>query len=271
MTLRDGSNAIAKDKEPTQSKTKAKGTSRPAEYQVPEHKKELKRVSMKLIDPDPLNPKPRTEDPAIQRLLDDARQNGLHAPVHVILHTGRYLLVDGHRRRRVAELLEYTHMECVVHHLSDKYRGALWCVLSIQRAIKAIDWMEVWYESDGKRPPPAKHLGHINACQRIFGGRTGIKYLLDHKVSPTVCQVIDSMCMHFTRSTATEPPTPKELGMWTVENGMQSVLQALLVVHPNVQVLRKVGTAVRLGKPTSMAKLYPEKKPKKKKEGEDSE
>ena len=238
---------------------KVKGAGKPVENLVPEHKKELKRVAMRLLDGDPLNPTNRTELPAVRRLLNEIRQSGIHSPIHVILYKGRYLVVDGHRRYAVARILEHTHIECIIHHLPLKYRGALWCTLSIQRPIKAFDWMEAWYKSEGARRPPAKHLGHINNCQRIFGGRTGIKYLLDHEMAPTVCQVIDQLSMYFTRS-STPMPTSKEIGEWVVERDMQAMLQQFLATHPNVKTLKKLATAIRAKKETSIAKLYPQKR-----------
>ena len=230
---------------------------------VPQHETSARDLPITRLDQDPVNPVGRTGERALHKLKEDVAENGILSECHVIpTEKGRYQIVDGHRRIHIARELGISKVHCRIHHLDIGFSGALWSSLSRgTRAVNAYEWMEVWYKSGGTMfiPPSVKH--QIDVCLQIFGGRSGVKYLLDNGVAPKIGRTINTLLAQFERTTI-RTSTPVVVGKWLVENkGMLSFVQSITFSGQPIpcNTLSKLSAKIRNNLPMDIGKLNADK------------
>lgn len=98
---------------------------------IPEHKSTSKLLALNQLEMSAFNPEGRTAPRALAKLKDDIEKNGILSDVHVLPgESGKYIVVDGHRRVEAARQLEFTAVKCFVHDLSTDWALALWSALN---------------------------------------------------------------------------------------------------------------------------------------------
>ena len=231
---------------------------------IPDHRKESISVPLSSLDSISFNPPGRTTDAALSSMAIDIGENGVLAEIHIIPRSKeKFVVVDGHRRVAISRRQGRTHLRAVVHHLTEAHAIALWQSLNTSKSVTAYEWMHVWYHTEGKGYYPSVTMANINACLRLFGGRAGIKKLLDGKLSPTVGRLIQSVLTSFLRCPSLTSPDACSLLDWVVEHRGQGLLQSLVSFGANggipANVLRKLEVRVRKNQPMTLAEAINEK------------
>jgi hypothetical protein len=193
---------------------------------IPEHKSVSKFLQLTLLEVSVFNPEGRTAPRALAKLKDDIEKNGILSDIHVLPgESGKYTVVDGHRRVEAARQLELKSVKCTIHDLSTEWALPLWGALNRStRGVNSFEWMEVWYKSNEKIDPPAIHKYAIQSCMTIFGGRKGIEYLLSNNIAPSICKLILAISAQFDRCSSVPSPSQGDLGRWIVEHRAQAAL-----------------------------------------------
>lgn len=97
----------------------------------------LETIALKLIHPDPHNPRSDTEieaDPETAELADSIQQSGLAHPIVVTEDgPGIYTVVVGHRRRIACRMAGMTEVNCIVRNLTEGQSLALQIVENLHR------------------------------------------------------------------------------------------------------------------------------------------
>ena len=90
-------------------------------------------VDIKLIIPNPHQPRTEFCDSDISALAESIAQNGILQPLSVRKSGERYELIAGERRLRAAKLCGFTVVPCIVHEISERHSAILALVENIQR------------------------------------------------------------------------------------------------------------------------------------------
>lgn len=147
--------------------------------------------------------------------------------------------MDGCRRHEIALELGIKQVMCVVHEAPLSQALELWQALNtVTRKISALEWMHVYVSNEGAGMYPAAVKGQLMVCERLFGGRVGLKSLLDTNTSPAVGRLVERTCVQLerlkerrTRSAGgghlLRIPTPTEVLHWIQSFQTQGLLHAL--------------------------------------------
>lgn len=213
----------------------------------------ITKLSMHDIDPSSFNPPSRTTESAIRGLREEIAKIGMRAPIHVIPKAGRYVLVDGHRRRVAAEELGWRSIDGVVHQPEDN-PVELWASLNSKtRSVSAYEWMTAWYLSGQKMVVPPAPRGHINQCQKVFG-ESGFSFLIEHKASPTVAQTALQLTNKLKEKDVCTPHA-RSVGMWIVRHRLAKEVQMLLKMKDDKKTLEKLRTRYQKDQPFNAVEL----------------
>lgn len=209
------------------------------------------------IAPADFNPKQRTTERALTGLLDDIRRNGILSPLHIIDGGDSYTIVDGHRRHACATALKMIKVPCIIHDDKPRDAARLWAVLNKStKTINSLQWMQYWYDTEGvaEKDIPPGVLGTIRSCLRIFGGRAGIKYLLDHNTAPSVAKHTTALQSRLESVGSLEPIPIRTVGLWLVDKKMQAIVQSLMGGGRPIpfKILRKIHHRIRIGAPFTL-------------------
>ncbi len=102
----------------------------PADSQDP-----VRKISVSLIDPNPLQPRREFAAAELNELKESLRSNGLLQPVTVRARTdGRFELIAGERRLRAAKALEWDTIPAFVRDATNEQMLSLALVENLQRA-----------------------------------------------------------------------------------------------------------------------------------------
>jgi hypothetical protein len=109
------------------------------------------------------NPPVRTK--SVSRLMKNIAENGLLTP---ILVDNKYIIIDGHRRKKAAELLEMNEVPVIVHDgtSSRKYSKLFVATSQDTMMIGGSQWL--WMYTQG-RDIPEKHLFRIKKLEEYLG------------------------------------------------------------------------------------------------------
>ena len=112
----------------------------------------IEKISIKLIKPDPKQPRQEFDIPAMKRLIQSVKELGILNPLSLEKVNGTYLIVDGERRFRAAKKLGLTAVPAFVSdkmseqerlirrfHLQEQHAG--WSALDKATAIYNIQQM----------------------------------------------------------------------------------------------------------------------------------
>ena len=91
------------------------------------------RLSIGLIDPNPVQPRRVFQQDALHQLAESIRQHGIIQPLVVRRSGDRYQLVAGERRWRAAKLAGLTEVPAVVQEISDDHLLEITLIENIQR------------------------------------------------------------------------------------------------------------------------------------------
>jgi len=209
--------------------------------------------SVKKIKPADFNPSSRIRDTALRMLERDIASDGkILNPLHIFRPDFKELadLIDGHRRYSVAVKLGIDLVPVVIHTTGDRVQ--LWQRLNrFTRPISALDWMEVWLRVQGTKEVidvPASQRRHIKNCLDIFGGLSGIRYLVDKRTAPAVANSIIPIYNAFRDLSESMHITKVQVGHWVVENELAHNLKVLYDLKPSwkgVRGLRKLAEKAR--------------------------
>jgi len=223
----------------------------------------LKQVPVSQIDTAEFNPSSRTEVRALSGLMDNIRERGVLAPLHVIQTSfdpknPRYVLVDGHRRFAVCcQLGEYA-VPCVVH--KDTSPAALWADLSRDtRALSAFEWMVAWSETgtEMEKRIPKAHMSKIRQCLEIFGTRKKLKEaMIDQRVAPSLCQPVNFLYEAFVTLGPPYSGVKREIiARWIIDHRLQLSLKALQRHKWTTGTHKKLYVRMLAGKTFSLADI----------------
>ncbi len=90
-------------------------------------------VDIRLIIPNPHQPRTDFSESDISALADSIAQNGILQPLSVRKIGEKYELIAGERRLRAAKLCGFTVVPCIVHEISERHSAILALVENIQR------------------------------------------------------------------------------------------------------------------------------------------
>lgn len=90
-------------------------------------------VDIRLISPNPHQPRSEFCESDISTLADSIAQNGILQPLSVRKMGERYELIAGERRLRAAKMCGFTVVPCIVHEISERHSAILALVENIQR------------------------------------------------------------------------------------------------------------------------------------------
>lgn len=221
----------------------------------------IREIRVSDIAPSTFNPPQRTTPRAIKGLLASIRRDGVLAPLHLIpVGEGKYVAVDGHRRLECAKTLQFLKVPSIIHanvELTDSAR--LWGSLNKStRSVNALEWMMWWYATSGsaEKEVPSSVLGHIRLAREIFGGREGIRYLIDNHTAPTVAKQIQLLSSRLEKSSLKSIPI-RQVGHWVIDQKMQSMLQPLVGTrsHMPAKVMRKLHARIVRNVPFTLLDL----------------
>ena len=93
----------------------------------------VRSLSIKLIDPNPDQPRTRFEEHAVEELAQSIRTDGVIQPILVRPSGERYLIVAGERRWRAAQAAELTEIPAIVREIEDDRVLEIALIENIQR------------------------------------------------------------------------------------------------------------------------------------------
>lgn len=145
------------------------------------------RLSVSLIDPNPLQPRSSFNPEKLQELADSIRANGIIQPLVVRPSGARYQLVAGERRWRAAKLAQVEEVPVVVRPISDDHLLEITLVENIQRE----DLNPIEVASAFDRLARELNLTHDDIARRTGKDRTTITNTLRLlRLPPDVQQLI---------------------------------------------------------------------------------
>jgi ParB family transcriptional regulator, chromosome partitioning protein len=147
----------------------------------------LTRVSIDLIDANPLQPRTLFQPERLQELADSIQANGIIQPLVVRARGARYELVAGERRWRAARLAGVTDIPIVVEDISDDRLLEISLIENIQR--EDLNAIEVAHAFE--RLTRELNLSHDDIARRTGKDRTTISNTLRLlKLPPDVQQLV---------------------------------------------------------------------------------
>lgn len=146
--------------------------------QMPFDRKEIEIVRIRDLVPNPLNEfKVREDSEDFQDLLESVREIGFIEPIIVkAIEHDKYMLISGHRRKRVAELLGIRDIDCYVVEPVDEYEE-----------VRFINDCNFKKRNDILPSERAKALKREMDAQNKHGQRTDLMY---NAVDGTLCNAL---------------------------------------------------------------------------------
>ena len=95
--------------------------------------RQLKKLPIDKILPNPMQPRKHFDEDAINSLADSIAKYGIIQPVSVRIHDGKYELVAGERRLRAAKIAGYTEIPCLIIRAGERRSAYLSITENLQR------------------------------------------------------------------------------------------------------------------------------------------
>ncbi len=140
---------------------------RPLTAAVPTHdlaQEHSARISIELIDPNPVQPRRVFQHDALHQLAESIRQHGIIQPLVVRPNGARYQLVAGERRWRAAKIAGLSEVPAVVQEIPDDRLLEITLIENIQR--EDLNPMELALALE-------RMARELNINQEEIGRRTG--------------------------------------------------------------------------------------------------
>jgi len=136
----------------------------PASAVVPEMRDTAGRISIDLIDPNPMQPRRVFQPDTLHQLADSILQHGIIQPPVVRTSGSRYQLVAGERRWRAAKIAGLKEVPAVVEEISDDRLLEITLIENVQR--EDLNPIELALAFD-------RMARELNLSQDEIGSRTG--------------------------------------------------------------------------------------------------
>ena len=95
----------------------------------------IEKLPLRLIEPDPNNPRQSFDQQKLQELADSIKSIGLEQPISVRPRGDRFMVIQGHRRFHAHQLLEAETIDAIVRTDIDERDAALRQIIeNLQRA-----------------------------------------------------------------------------------------------------------------------------------------
>ena len=95
----------------------------------------IEKLPLRLIEPDPNNPRQSFDQQKLQELADSIKSIGLEQPISVRPQGDRFMVIQGHRRFHAHQLLEAETIDAIVRTDIDERDAALRQIIeNLQRA-----------------------------------------------------------------------------------------------------------------------------------------
>lgn len=126
------------------------------------------------------NPKSRTEEKRLSRLLNDIRDTGqIYIP---LIMTKSYELIDGHRRLAVAEILEFKTVPAILREMTAEDRKRAYASINATgQPTRATESLEVWI-NEPRAVTPARQKQFENMQERL--GKVIVSRMASNGYSP---------------------------------------------------------------------------------------
>ena len=98
-----------------------------------EMEKDITRVSVDLIDPNPDQPRKRFNEESLEDMAASIRSQGVLQPIIIEPSGSRYIIVAGERRFRAAGLAGLTEIPVIVKQFSDEQKLEIALIENVQR------------------------------------------------------------------------------------------------------------------------------------------
>lgn len=95
--------------------------------------KEIKSISISLIDPNKEQPRKRFEEEPLNELANSIKLHGVLQPILVVERNGRYLIVAGERRWRASKLAGIKEIPCIVGEFTNAGIKEISIIENLQR------------------------------------------------------------------------------------------------------------------------------------------
>lgn len=96
--------------------------------------RQVKMIALNRIDPNPLQPRRRTDEGAVAELTESIRTHDLQNPINVCLVGDRYIIVSGHMRFEACRRLGRTEIPAIVRTIADEADGLVKALIeNVQR------------------------------------------------------------------------------------------------------------------------------------------
>ncbi|MCL2260609.1 MAG: ParB/RepB/Spo0J family partition protein [Fibromonadales bacterium] len=101
---------------------------------IAEKVSDVTKISLRLIDANPFQPRKHFDQVALQELAESIKLQGILQPILLRKHAGRYQIVSGERRVRAARIAGLEEIEARVFDLLSDKKMAEWAIIeNIQR------------------------------------------------------------------------------------------------------------------------------------------
>lgn len=201
----------------------------------------VEKLNISQLADNPLQPESRATDDAVADLLEQYTHTGYLQPVVVSRATrrygGRYVIIDGHRRKRVAEIKGLKQLDCIVLD-EDPEEGFLRLNRGIRRVSGKVyfyGWAKASDQQTYLRLCPKSTSGNIREMVRIFGHAEAHKLALAEVDPAIVCKI--GMCARFLIQWA-EPVALKVIGRWMLKHRATYAASVLAAQGGRVEALR---------------------------------
>lgn len=220
-------------------------------------------IGLKEICPSSFNPPSRITSTAIRAVKESIANRGLLSEIHVIdasNPTGKYILVDGHRRYEVHRLLGWTHIQARVHG-KDEDPIELWAELNSKtRSVNAFEWMVAWYRSGCRmKGVPAGPMGNIQRCLKVLGDK-GIEFLISKETAPTMIVTVDRLCERLASLDLLGDIPRRRFAVWMVRHELSGKVKDALQFASNKRSMSKLLTRFNEDRGFELQDLLPPRK-----------
>jgi hypothetical protein len=183
-------------------------------------------IDPSTLEENPFQPQRRTDKNGIKPLLANIRENGVLVPLAI---TAEHYLLDGHRRRECALLLDLKKVPCIVHDsLTEENFGLL---NQSTKAIGSAGWVEAFVRSEGaiKEMPRAERKRCVELL-KIFGSYKQLDrwFVSKGQGSNSVLKFMTQFTNMFAANDVKSYPSKKQIGMWMLHHNLAWVCRNLI-------------------------------------------
>lgn len=214
-------------------------------------KTQIEVVSLERVQVCGFNPEARVSKTALSSLKKSIQQYGMVMPIDVLLHKGKYVVANGHRRFEIAKELGWAEIRVAVHDWPFERLAELWKLFSTAKGISAQNWAESWFRCNGKMQLPSSVKSNLENMIRIFGKARARELVVENRISPNVVHCLRQVVVRLVEVPSAGTFTESEVGEWLIRHRMQNNVNALFSggLRPPVGAMRKLATCIRRNEP----------------------